>query len=182
MGLEVNGKKRIVVSGTLRIAAYDFETGKEVWTVRGLSRIVNTTPVIGDGGVVFSATWSPGADPGEREKLESFSEVAGQLDRNRNGRLELEELPEGPLKGRFNQFDRDKDNQLTRAEYDGMKHIFETVENMALAIRPGGTGDVTESHVRWTQKPLPALCPLASFLQRLPFLGEARRHRGQPGS
>ena len=149
--LEVNGKKQIVVSGTLRIVGYDFETGKEVWTVRGLSRIVNTTPVMSDQGILFSATWSPGADPGEREKLESFSEVAGQFDRNQNGQLELEELPEGPLKGRFNQFDRDKDHQLTRAEYDGMKHIFETVENVALAIRPGGTGDVTGSRVLWTQ-------------------------------
>lgn len=151
VGLEVNGKKQIVVSGTLRIAAYDLDTGEEVWTVRGLSRIVNTTPIVGDGGVVFSATWSPGADPGEREKLKPFSEVSGELDRNRNGRLELEELPEGSLKARFNQFDRDKDDQLTQAEYDGMKHIFETVKNVALAIRPGGTGDVTRSHVLWKQ-------------------------------
>ena len=151
VGLEVNGKKQVVVSGTLRIAAYDLDTGEEVWTVRGLSRIVNTTPIVGDGGVVFSATWSPGADPGEREKLQPFPEVAAQLDRNRNGRLELEELPEGSLKARFNQFDRDKDDQLTRAEYDGMKHIFETVKNVALAIRPGGTGDVTRSHVLWRQ-------------------------------
>jgi outer membrane protein assembly factor BamB len=32
-----------------------------------------------------------------------------------------------------------------------MKDIFETVENVALAIRPGGTGDVTLSHVLWRQ-------------------------------
>ena len=151
MSLEVKGKKQIVVSGTLRIAAYSPDTGKELWTVRGLSRIVNTTPIVGEDGVVFSATWSPGAEPGEREKLQPFSEVARQFDGNRNGRLELEELPEGSLKARFNQFDRNKDDQLTRAEYDGMKNIFETVENVALAIRPGGTGDVTRSHVLWRQ-------------------------------
>ncbi|MYC82613.1 MAG: PQQ-binding-like beta-propeller repeat protein [Acidobacteria bacterium] len=151
VSLEVNGKIQIVVSGTLRIAAYNPDTGKELWTVRGLSRIVNTTPIVGEEGVVFSATWSPGAEPGEREKLQSFPEVAGQFDGNRNGRLELEELPEGSLKARFNQFDRDKDDQLTRAEYEGMKRIFETVENVALAIRPGGTGDVTKSHVLWRQ-------------------------------
>ena len=91
-------------------------------------------------------------------------------------------MPEGPLKGRFNQFDRDKDNQLTRAEYDGMKHIFETVENVALAIRPGGSGDVTESHVRWTQNRYLPYVPSPHLLQRLSFLGEARRHCGQPGS
>ncbi len=151
VGLEVDGKKQIVVSGTLRIVGYDFQTGKEVWTVRGLSRIVNTTPVISDRGVLISATWSPGADPGERETLEPFSEIAGQFDRNQNGRLEPEELPEGPLKGRFNQFDLNKDDKLTQAEYDGMKHIFEKVENVALAVQPGGTGDVTDSHILWKQ-------------------------------
>ncbi len=151
IGLEVDGKKQIVVSGTLRIVGYDFETGKEVWTVRGLSRIVNTTPVVSDRGVLFSATWSSGADPGERERLEPFSEVAGQFDSNRDGQLEPGELPDESLKSRFNQFDRDKDDRLTQAEYDAMKHIFEKVENVALAIRTGGTGDVTGSHVLWKQ-------------------------------
>ena len=33
----VNGKKQIVVAATLRIVAYDFETGEEVWTVRGVA-------------------------------------------------------------------------------------------------------------------------------------------------
>ena len=147
--LKVAGKKQIVVSGTLRMVGYDFETGDEIWTVWGLSRIVNTTPVIGKQGVLFSATWTPGADPGKREKLESFSQVSSQVDRNRNGILELEEVAEGSLKGRFNQFDLNKDDKLTRAEYDAMKNVFENVENVALAIRPGGTGDVTRSHVLW---------------------------------
>src|SRR5262249_23471503 len=35
---EVNGQKQIVVAGQLRAASYDFDSGKEIWTVKGLAR------------------------------------------------------------------------------------------------------------------------------------------------
>ena len=149
--LNVDGKKQIVVSGTLKIIGYDFETGQKIWTVGGISRIVSTTPVVGDGGVIFSATSSPGADPGKREVLETFSQVKKKFDKNNDGMIEAKELPEGSLKGRFNQFDLNKDDHLSGVEYVGMKDIFERVENVALAINTGGRGNVTGSHVLWKQ-------------------------------
>ena len=36
---KVEGKKQIVVAGTLRVAGYDYDSGQELWTVRGLSRV-----------------------------------------------------------------------------------------------------------------------------------------------
>ena len=110
---------------------------------------VSTTPVVGDGGVVYSATSSPGADPGKREVLETFSQVKKKFDKNNDGMIEPKELPEGSLKGRFNQFDLNKDDHLSGVEYIGMKDIFERVENVALAINTGGRGNVTGSHVLW---------------------------------
>ena len=41
---EVEGKKQIVVAATLRVVGYDAQTGRELWTVRGLSRSVCMTP------------------------------------------------------------------------------------------------------------------------------------------
>ena len=38
-----------------RASGYDFDTGNEIWTVRGLSRFVCPTPVIGDDGTLFMA-------------------------------------------------------------------------------------------------------------------------------
>src|SRR6266542_1237025 len=50
---DVAGRKQVVVAGTLRVAGYDLQSGKEVWTVRGISRTVCMTPVIGDDGLLY---------------------------------------------------------------------------------------------------------------------------------
>ena len=62
--------------------------------------------------------------------------------KNKNGTLEMEEVPEGPIKQRYTQIDRDKDNHITRIEYDGMRRIFNDAQNVVIAIKPGGEGDI----------------------------------------
>lgn len=142
---------QIVVPGTLRAVGYDLETGTEVWTVRGLARIVNPTPVVGEDGTLYMAAWAPGGDAGDRIKPPTFDEYASGHDKNENGSLELAEVPSDSAMGRrFRQLDRDKDEKITRAEYDGMRQIFETARNVVVAVRPGGKGDITSSHVKWT--------------------------------
>src|SRR5205823_5122248 len=51
---EVRGRKEVVVAGTLRVAAYDLDTGKEVWTARGIARTICATAVRGDGRLYLS--------------------------------------------------------------------------------------------------------------------------------
>jgi len=149
---EVNGKKQIVVAGTLRAVGYDLETGKEIWTLRGLARIANMTPVVGPDGILYLAAWAPGADEGERIVAEPWEEMLARYDKNKNGMLELDEMPAGELKNRFTQIDRDKDGHISKEEYENMRRIFADAQNLVAAIKPGGTGDITSSHVLWTQK------------------------------
>jgi outer membrane protein assembly factor BamB len=146
------GRKQIVVAGTLRAVGYDLDTGKEAWTVRGMSRVANMTPSIGPDGILYVAGWAAGADPGERFEIEPFEQMLAKHDKNKNGTLEQDELPEGALKNRFSLIDRDKDEHITRQEWEGMRHIFETSQNRMVAIKPGGQGDVTASHVLWEQR------------------------------
>src|SRR5207237_8383667 len=47
---DVAGGKQVVVAGTLRVVGYDLETGKVVWTARGVARTIAATPVVGDDG------------------------------------------------------------------------------------------------------------------------------------
>ena len=156
---EVNGRKQIVAAATLRIVGYDFETGKELWTVRGVARIVNMTPVVGDDGILYAACWSPGADEADRIQVLTFAEAAEKHDANKNGALEPDEVPEGPVKMRFSQIDRDKDGQISRDEYESMRRVFETARNVIVAIKPGGLGDITSTHVLWEQSKLLPYCP-----------------------
>src|SRR5262245_47912134 len=156
---EVAGKKQIVVAATLRIVGYDFETGQELWTVHGVARIVNMTPVIGDDGILYAACWSPGGDETDRISTEPFAEVVAAQDANKNGTIEEPEAPDGPVKQRFTQIDRDKDGKITREEYDSMRRVFEAARNCVLAIKPGGKGDITDSHVLWRYTKAIPYCP-----------------------
>ena len=53
------------------------------------------------------------------------------------------------LKTRFTQCDRDKNGHVTKAEYDEFQMLFDKSQNVVLAVKPGGRGDVSESHVLW---------------------------------
>jgi outer membrane protein assembly factor BamB len=148
---DVDGKKQVVVSGTLRAVGYDFDTGKELWTVRGLARIVNMTPVVGPDNTLYIPAWTPGGDPTDRIEAPAWAEaLAGDADKN--GTLEEAELPAGPVRQRFMLIDRDKDGHISRDEWEYMRRIFSEAQNVLVAVRPGGRGDVTRSHVVWEQR------------------------------
>jgi outer membrane protein assembly factor BamB len=146
---EADKKKQIVIAGTLRVVGYDRETGKELWTVRGISRTVCMTPVVGDDGLLYLAGFSAGGDPGARFDVEPFDKIIKDLDKNSNGKLEEKELPKGPVLERFTQVDADKDGSITREEYERFRNLFAKTQNVVLAIRPGGNGEVSNSHVLW---------------------------------
>ena len=146
---DAGGRRQVVVAGTLRVAGYDLATGKEVWTVRGIARTICMTPVIGDDGLLYVAGWSAGGDADARIRVEPFDSVIKRLDKNGNGKLEANELTTGPIAERFTQVDLDKDGSITREEYERFRGLFDRGQNVVLAIRPGGTGDVTDTHVAW---------------------------------
>ena len=163
---KVSGQKQIVVAGTLRIAGYDYATGQEVWTVRGLSRVNCMTVAVGDDNVLFAAGWSAGGEPGDRVRMEPFADFLFQNDENKNGTLEDKEVgSSAALKTRFVQCDRNKDGKITQAEYDEFQNLFDKSQNVVVAIRPGGSGDVSESHVLWKFERYIPFCASPLFYQ-----------------
>jgi outer membrane protein assembly factor BamB len=146
---DVAGRKQVVVAGTLRVAGYDLATGKEVWTVRGIARTICATPVVGDDGRLYISGWAAGGDPGAAIAVEPFEDAIKERDKNRNGKLERSELSGHPFFERFTQVDTNGDGSVTRAEYERFRGLFKKGRNAVLAIKPGGKGDVTGSHVAW---------------------------------
>ena len=145
------GKTLVVVAGSLQLTAYDVTNGKKVWWVRGLSRIVDTTPVINNG-MLYVATWTPGGDTSSRISMEPFADALKQFDKNKDGQIAKTELRPGPVLTRFFRIDLNQNGKLDKKEWDAHAKVFELAQNVAIAVKPGGKGDVTESHVKWTYR------------------------------
>lgn len=137
--------EQLIVPGTLRLVSYNLKDGSERWNVRGLPNEMVSSPVAGEG-LIFIAGWTFGS--GVR-RMPPFDELLASGDANKDGRLSREEAPAGPAKQHFPYIDSDKDGLITREEYAAIARAFDESKNVAMAVRPDGHGDVTETHVLW---------------------------------
>jgi prepilin-type N-terminal cleavage/methylation domain-containing protein len=161
-----DGEEELIVPGSIWLKAYNLKDGSERWTVSGTSRVPCSSPTAG-GGLLFSASWNIGGDAGERVTMPPFEEFAREHDRNQDGKLTLDEIPAGPVRERFTQMDLNKDGGVTPAEWQIMAEMFAKAGNALLAIRPGGHGDITRTHVVW------------KATRSLPYVASPLYHRGR---
>lgn len=163
------GHLQVVVAATLRVVGYDLMTGKEEWTVRGISRAVVSSPTVGEDGNLYLAGWAAGGDESERIRVEPFDDVAALRDTDDSGTLDEKELKEGPIHQRFSQVDRNKDGKLSKAEYEYYRGLFDQSKNLLISIKPGATGESTDTHVRWRQPKLVPFCASPLLHDKLLF-------------
>lgn len=156
--LERDGKEQVLVAGSLRLTSYDVKTGERLWWYDGLSRIVDSTPVVHEG-IVYLATWTPGGDVGERITMEPYEEALRQYDSNQDGGITRDELPAAsPVLERFFRIDLNQDQSLDEVEWSKQAEIFARATNVALALTPGDRGPLGDQYVRWTyQRGLPTV-------------------------
>lgn len=155
---EHSGRKEVVVAGTLRIVGYDLATGAENWTVGGVSRIVNMTPVVGPDSTLYAACFSPGGEGPDQTPPPPVDELFAS-DADKDGAIVESEFPDNQYKRRFSQIDRNKDGRISRDEYTAVRKALVDGRNVVLAIKPGGFGDVTKSHVKWEFTKQIPYCP-----------------------
>lgn len=162
-----NGRDDIVLAGTGKLIGYDPQTGKRRWFAKVLLRNIKTTPVSVDG-VVYISVQSAGI----------ANQWLASVDRaetgNHDGRLDKKEMqafvgnlpiPEAFFKKTFDRADLDKNGYLEGRELDiaflhpdnfaGADYTLsgdDAADQAIMAIRGGGEGDVTDSHVLWKHK------------------------------
>jgi len=142
-------RDQIIVPGSYLLAAYDVATGRERWSVRGLSWQIKASAVA-EGDTIYATGWAPGADPGQAKPIPAFEEAAATADANKDGKLQSAELPE-PWRhgGSWTAIDLDKDGGLDRREW-GFYRARREANNVTMAVRPGDArGDLTDTHVVW---------------------------------
>ncbi len=159
--------KQIVAPGFGRMIGYDFETGDEKWHVEGMPSACCTTPVTA-GGELFFAGWSPGGPSDESEfKMPTYDDFLKEGDADKDGVLSKKESEKTGMKDFFDSSDANKDGIYTREESEQLKKFMEASRNSAFALKPGGMGDVTATHMLWKQT------------SGLPYVASAIVYRGQ---
>ena len=154
-----NGKaNEVVMSGSMKLKGYDLKTGTENWSLAGMPSFTCTTPVLGNG-MLFFAGWAPGKEPGTGPSWEGMVQPA---DKDNDGVVTLEEAKAAHMDAFFKALDVNADGKLTPDDLAAMQANMAKGENVLVAVRPGGKGVLTESHVAWKQtRGLPYVpCPL----------------------
>ena len=163
---EHDGAAEVVVAGVQRLKAYHLRTGVETWQAGGLPNAACTTPVIGEGMLLF-AGWSPGP---KEIVLPQFGDLLDKLDNNKDGGLQKDELTSQPFVASLFSFcDMNGDGKLTQQEWESRMKLLSQGENALMAVRPG-KGDITYSNVAWKQTRGLPYVPSPLFYKGLVYL------------
>ena len=159
------GPLQVLVAGTNRFVAYDVETGKEVWWVRGLTWQMKPTPIVA-GDVAYVLGWAGGADQGNQAAVPSLAEILKLADANHDGKLSKQELAGTPYEKDLDDADLNGDGFLEEREWEKYRER-RTLVNSVMAVRLGGAGDMTDKSIRWrfykSLPNVPSPCSMATF-------------------
>jgi outer membrane protein assembly factor BamB len=162
-----NDRDDIVVAGTGMLIGYDPDSGRRRWRAKVLLRNTKTTPVVVDG-VIYVSAQSGGI---ANQWIVSVDRAPTGNNDNKLDKAEiqafvgLQKIPEAFFTKTFGRGDVNHDGVLEGRELDlaflhpdNFAGVDFTVagenasEQTILAVRGGGEGDVTQSHLLWKHK------------------------------
>jgi outer membrane protein assembly factor BamB len=157
----------IVVAGTGMLLGYDPATGNRRWRANVLLRNTKTTPVVSDG-VIYVSAQSGGI---ANQWIVSVDRATTGNNDNKLDKAEVQafvgaqQVPEAFFEKTFGRGDQNRDGVLEGRELDlaflhpdnfaGADFTVlgeNAADQMIAAVRGGGRGDVTQSHVLWRHK------------------------------
>jgi outer membrane protein assembly factor BamB len=141
-----NGPAELIVPGSYQVASYTLGTGEKLWWVTGMAWQLKTVPLI-DGDRIFVTGWETEGDRPE-VKVPEFAKVLAEYDKDHDGKLSRAELPAKFDAEWFGDSDLNHDGYIDEREWQ-FYQARNASQNCLVAIRGGGRGDVTNSHVLW---------------------------------
>jgi outer membrane protein assembly factor BamB len=163
--------RRVGLPAAGRFSAYDLASGKEVWWADGVGNQVCATPIVEEDKIVISSA----GVLGERDNViipPAFDEALAQFDANKDGSIATDEIPDtvliadrkaagGAGNMKLNEIlpfmVEQNSKQLGRAEWEKMRQSTAAFNESdmnktnVMAVRTGGTGDVTNTHIAWQE-------------------------------
>ena len=141
------GADEVVMAGGIKLKGYDLKTGEERWSLAGMPAVTCSTPVLGEG-MLFVAGWAPNGP----DSLPKFDQMAEKADANKDGKITIEEARAAGTDTWFKSLDVNRDGVQTAEDIDLMGAAMAKGRNIALAVKPGGRGELGEDHVVWTRE------------------------------
>jgi len=145
-----SGGAELIVPGSYQMVSYSVATGKEVWRIKGLTYQVKSGPVI-ENGILYFNGWAPGGEPTVRLVLPDFPEMLERFDSDKDGHLSKTEIPKKWLPGNWTMQDLDKDTVFNARDWKYYQSR-RTSSNATMAVKLGGKGDITSTHVLWRHR------------------------------
>ena len=152
-----DGKDQILIPGSFLLTAYDAATGRKLWWVGGLSFEMKSTPVIGGDTIYVNGYGAPVNDPGNKVTVPAADDIWKTADADGNGVISKAEFPKFTPAFWFEVADLDVNGSLSKDEWAYYRAALDS-ENGMLAIRLGGSGDMSDTAIRWKyQRSVPQL-------------------------
>jgi outer membrane protein assembly factor BamB len=161
-------QQQIVLHRPTGIEGYDVATGHRQWWVSAATRGTSTPAVAGE--VIYVTAWTNLGEADQRVPVPDFPALLKQADKDGNEQISEEEFPADLAAARrpdtasmpgatmyikpyFKGIDGNKDGSLQKAEWDNALAIVAKMsqDHGLLAIKAGGSGDVTATHVMWKE-------------------------------
>lgn len=144
----MKGEGEVIMPGAYQMISYSLETGAKLWWLRGLTWQPKTPPIVVQDTLYFNG-WAPGGDPGQQKDLPPYEDVIQRADANHDGKLSPEEIP-ADLKhsGSWQAIDLDHDGFMDARDWSFYR-ARRAARNSLMAVKLGGRGDVTGSHILW---------------------------------
>jgi outer membrane protein assembly factor BamB len=156
---------RAIIYRSRDVAAYDLDSGKQIWTYPARLGDAVCTPVIGDD-LLFVTFFSTLGNPSAIEQFPDFHQLCELYDSNEDRKLAKEEIagftwlnyPEKSdiadtlnMGDWFSFWDQNRDEWIDSAEYEGINQYCQSFyEKQGIkAIRLGGSGEIGMDHFAW---------------------------------
>lgn len=138
---------QIVSAGHGAMIGYDLMTEIEKWTVRHMPSGCASSPVVANSTLYF-AGWTPGAAGDKSSAMPTFDSMLKDMDKDKDGVLSRAEAGKS-LGSFFDNYDLNRDGKVTREEYEDQVKLLLEGKNGVYAVKPGGSGDITDTHMIW---------------------------------
>jgi len=144
-------RAELIVLGSTRLDSYDLTSGAQLWWLPVASGGALGTPLVNGDTLIISTLGS------NEPEMPMFASVLSQYDKDKDGRLSLEEFRADANFGEhFGWIDENDDKFIDLQEWNKTR-LYGVGEWGAIAVRPGkSSGQLEQSAIRWRlQKNIP---------------------------